>query len=787
MAAKNIKLILIILMIMFSLMSTSFAAVRTFRVQENDFVKITPVAVDPDNDNIVYYFSPPFDNKGEWQTDYDDAGDYEIKITASDGINQTVERVSLIVENKNQPPQLKEKKIVVKETQEVNLKEFISDPDNDPLQYTFSAPFDDDGRWKTDYESAGSFVSIIIIDDGEFKVKEKIEVEVLNTNQPPTIINSFFAGKVYDFEEDENLEFFVDASDSDYDPLTYLWLLDNETVIGEEKKGKYYFDYNSAGDHSLKVTVKSGISEVSKEWTVHVANVNRRPEFELLPLTVNEGEKIFLDLPDIDLDGDTLNYSFEKPLDNKGEWQTDFNDAGTYKLEVIASDGQLTATEEMKITVLDVDQEPVLNLPPKLEVKEGEELSLYLDVSDPDGDNVTIKFKNLPQGADYNEISKLLSWEPDFNTIKRKGGLFSNVLNALRLEHYFLNKMVMPLGISACSSAKCTSGDVDLVIYNVNQAPAFRKMGNLSFTETELVKIQAKANDPDNDLIRYSYSSPLNKRSGEWQTDYDDEGEYLVYITVTDGHFPATMPVNVKVLKKNRQPELIIKKEDFIVNENDELMFNVEAVDPDNDQLEIRVGNFSQRISFKDSIFTWKPDYDTVINQSDSWVNDFVSNFAYLNKRFNTEKKVIWLEFIAEDEEFEVVHPVKVTVKNVNRKPEIIDFYPFYEGSAGELTATIGQELTFQVIVKDADDDLLNYSWSFGLMEEGVKGTNTITRTFTYPGQKKVKVKISDGRDQVEKEWLINVLGDEPAVTEAVGKEIVEEPFTVKVYVLESS
>ena len=112
---KKTILVLIGLMTLFLLVNTSFAAVKTFHVQETDLVKVKAEATDLDNDKIVYYYSPPLDDKGEWQTDYDDAGEHDLEITASDGVNQVKQEVKVIVDNKNQPPILSENKISIKE------------------------------------------------------------------------------------------------------------------------------------------------------------------------------------------------------------------------------------------------------------------------------------------------------------------------------------------------------------------------------------------------------------------------------------------------------------------------------------------------------------------------------------------------------------------------------------------------------------------------------------------------------------------------------------------------
>src|SRR3989338_6058905 len=159
MAVQSAKLILGLCLITL-LMFTASAAIKTFTVEETDFVRIAPEAVDLDGDKINYSYSPPLDERGEWQTDYNDAGEYNINITASDGKEQTTRTVKIIVNNKNQPPVITEKKISVKETQLLDLKTTISDPDQDALSYTFHEPFDSNGLWQTNYGDSGNFIAL---------------------------------------------------------------------------------------------------------------------------------------------------------------------------------------------------------------------------------------------------------------------------------------------------------------------------------------------------------------------------------------------------------------------------------------------------------------------------------------------------------------------------------------------------------------------------------------------------------------------------------------------------
>ena len=775
MTQKNLRLIALSMLVLLVLVSSSLALSKTFTVKETDFVQIKAEAIDLDGDNIIYYYSAPLNELGEWQTGYDDAGEYDLELTASDGVNQVVQIVKLIVENRNQAPYLVENKLSSKETQTIDLKKLIVDPDEDPLEYNFDSPFDNNGVWNTGYDDEGTYTVDIMFSDGEFNSKGRIEVTVLKTNQPPVILELFEEDKIVNAKEGKDLEFFVDTLDSDNDGLTITWSYDDE-VISERSSGDFYLDYNQKGDHILKLVITDGIQEVVKEWTIKVEGTNRKPQLIVLPININEGETVYLDLPDVDLDGDDLVYSFESPLNEEGEWTTDYEDAGSYELKITVSDGEFIDSEDVEIEVANVDRSPVLKLPEELRVYEDETLSYTFDAIDLDGDKIEFSFDGFPESAEFKD--RTLTWKPGYDYIRRSQGLISNILNTLRLEQLFLKSRSFSLAVTACSENTCVTENTKIIVYNVNRKPEFTILNDLKITELDLAQLNTEAIDPDGDIVRVYFTDPLNKKSGEWQTDYDDEGVYTTYITATDGKAGITTPVQITVEKNNREPSLQIQKDNLVVNEGQEFMFTVSASDPDNDELTIKLDNPPKGASFNDGVFLWTAPHNTVVNRSDRWLDNFVSNFNYLNKKFSSEKATVWLNFVASDGSTEVVHPVKVIVKNVNVVPEILDVIP-----VNQFVVKTGEPIVFHITAKDADNDRLFYEWDLGMRQTSVKGTDTISRTFTSPGKKNVEVSIDDGRDEVEREWEITAVQEKviaPTTPAPKG-----DPFNVVVYVIE--
>ncbi len=760
------------------------APAKSFRVQETDLVRLTAEAVDPDNDEIHYAYSAPLNERGEWQTDYEDAGVYEIVISAFDGVHNQTQKVILIVENKNRPPVLQEQKLVVKEEQEIDLRELIADPDHDPLIFTFPDPFDAQGTWKPTYRDEGFRVVEFMVSDGEDVLKARVEIEVLHTNHAPEIKDTFSDERMVSVAEDEEVAYWVDAADVDGERLAYAWRLDGK-LIAENNGAEHYFGFNSAGEHLLAVTVSDGVAETTEQWTILVEDTNRPPEFALGPIIVKEGETIQVRTPKADEDGDILTFTFEEPFNQDGKWKTTYGDEGTYDIKVTAFDGRTTYTTTVAITVIDVDRPPLLDVTKgTISLREGEKGSWQMDTVDPDGDKVEVSITPLPEGASYNVKNKTLSWTPPYNTVTRSGGMISNIFNRLRLEHFVLQPKLFTLNITSCARELCTYKKAKFAVKNVNRAPVFALFENTSFREKDLVQLTASAADPDGDIVHYYFTKPLDKKKGTWKTDYDNQGEYTIYVTATDGWKGTTQPVKVRVLKNNRAPSLTIVKDAYVINEGQELSFGVHAADPDMedaDKLDIKLEQPPVGVSFQEGVFRWVPPASMAPSSPANQWKRLLAHSPVLSRKLSTDQEAVWLKFIASDGEAETIHPVKVTVKNVNQAPRILDSLP-----EKQIVAYVGEPVTFHVTAKDDDGDELSYRWTFDLGQAGVEGTDTVERTFVRAGVKTVRVVVSDGRNSVEQEWIVNIIDAlQETSSGSSGSELQPFSFTVRMYVVQ--
>ena len=71
-------------------------------------------------------------------------------------------------------------------------------------------------------------------------------------------------------------------------------------------------------------------------------------------------------------------------------------------------------SEEVTITVGDVNRPPVLNPIGAKTVEEDQLLEFTITASDPDGDALTYSAGNVPAGASFSADTQTFSWTPDF-------------------------------------------------------------------------------------------------------------------------------------------------------------------------------------------------------------------------------------------------------------------------------------------------------------------------------------------------------------------------------------
>jgi hypothetical protein len=160
----------------------------TVTVDEGQTARIVAKASDPDGDKVTVVFDTHFADDGTWKTKKGDAGEYKVKVTASDGEKPVSKTVTVVVNKVNSAPTIAAMSAVtVYEGETIELKPRIVDPDGDKLTVSYSGWMTSATK-TTGYDDAGEYdVKITAKDPSGETATEDVHITVINRNRPPVI------------------------------------------------------------------------------------------------------------------------------------------------------------------------------------------------------------------------------------------------------------------------------------------------------------------------------------------------------------------------------------------------------------------------------------------------------------------------------------------------------------------------------------------------------------------------------------------------------------------------
>ncbi|SFM85372.1 putative Ig domain-containing protein [Methanolobus profundi] len=696
------------------------AAIGNKAVAEGSELSFTVSASDPDGDDpVLSAVGVPDDasfdeNTGQftWTTDFDDSGSYSVTFSVSDGSLSDSETISISVGSVNRAPVMgtignRE----VDENSEIVISLSATDPDEDQLVYSISNSPEDASfssstgqfRWTPDHESSGIYPVTFTVSDGSLSDSETIFITVNDVNRPPVL--DVIGNKVV--SEGTELSFTISGSDADLNNLIYTAssVPDGAHFDAYTRKFTWTPDFDDSGTYSVTFTVSDGSLSDSETISISVGSVNRAPELDLIgDRTVYESSELRFTVSGTDPDtGDQLSYSTSVLPDdstfnaNTGEfvWITDFDDSGTYTLTFTVSDGSLSDSETIVITVVHVNREPVLMVTGSRSVDENKALTITLDAVDYDEDTLLYSVTDQPSGSLLDPSNGVFTWTPTYE----QAGVYTVTF-------------VVSDGLEEDTE------DVEITVNDINRPPVIDLPDNVQVAENSTLVLDLNASDPDEgDILLYSRDvefGSLNNGVFTWTPGYSDEGTYHVKFTVNDTEFTVSDTVIIDVTNSNSAP-VIESISDTLVNELDTVTIELIASDIDDDD-EL---TFTKDVTYgdlADNIFTWTPD-----------VND--SGFHSI-------------VFTVSDGQLTDSTVAKIAVGNTNMPPVIVP-PDEQHGKENEL-------LTFTLNASDEDDgdnEILTYAVLHapsGAAINSSTGVFTWTPTYEQSGNYYVEFTVSD-------------------------------------------
>ena len=460
------------------------------------------------------------------------------------------------------------------------------------------------------------------------------------------------------------------------------------------------------------------------EVNVTVTPVNDPPQWTDVPddIAVDEGALVEFSVAGEDIDNDPDELSISQGIPNGANftdngngtgdfsWQTTNDDQGNHIVTLILSDGELTDTARVQITVGDVNRPPVWDdIPDQVEANEAERIQFTVTGHDPDDDDVTIDTvsTDLPDGwgyTDNDDGTADFDWQTDYT----HAGEYSIVF-AISDQEYSVNH------------------EIAIIVNNVNRAPVLEEIGDLETDENAELRVVLSATDPDDNGLTYSIDEELPEGASletnvfTWTPDYNQAGNYNLTFRVTDDEEGQELSdfevVTITVNNVNRMPQWDEVPEAIVVDEGARIQFTLRGSDPDDDNLTIYYsqGNLPDEAWFNDNgdgtaNFDWQTtlddagDYSAGFRLSDGDADTMVTVEIEV---WNANQRPVWDEI---PDAIQVEEMEEVSFNFNGSDPDYDDLTITYRSD----------DLPDNVDFVDNEDGTGSFSWQTTNEDEGV-------------------------------------------------------------------
>jgi hypothetical protein len=321
--------------------------------------------------------------------DYTQEGPYQVLFISSDGVLSDSQYVDINVTNTNLAPVLDSIPTpqTVAEMSVLSLRITASDPDlttpllsmeNLPLNAVFVDSLNGAGGFvfSPDYTQSGNYTVLAIASDGDLADSQYVDIVVTDVNAPPEIT---VVGP-QSVTEGDSLIFTVSGADIDGD-IPALSFFDGpvnssfEDSLNGVGLFRFYPDFTQSGFYTVGFVASDGLLADTGYVDITVQEVgNQAPILDPIgPQTVGESETLYVAVSAADPDGSIPqlltgplpdNAVFEDSSNGNGlfTFTPDYTQSGIDTVIFIASDGALSDSEFVAITILEAgNQGPVLD------------------------------------------------------------------------------------------------------------------------------------------------------------------------------------------------------------------------------------------------------------------------------------------------------------------------------------------------------------------------------------------------------------------------------------------
>jgi Ca2+-binding RTX toxin-like protein len=308
--------------------------------------------------------------------------------------------------------------------------------------------------------------------------------------------------------------------------------------------------------------------------------------------------------------------NFEVPIDD--------NSDGDYQITITVSDGALSTSKSVTITVTNVNEAPDMDNYcldsdtasgcDDIYVDENQTSAMQINASDPEGQVITYAFYDT-SGSDDNNF---------FNISNSGAVTFKSAP-----DYETKNSFSLYVTLTDSDGLGGNSWQYNIRLNNLNDNnPVISSSATFSAAENQTSIGSISASDADGDSLTYSISgSEINISSSGVLTfasapDYETKNSYTATVTVSDGTNSTTqnITVNVTDVSENVAPTISGLSSSITVAENQTSVVSVSASDGNGDTLSYSLtGTDASSLSINSSgviTFNSAPDYETKTSYS---------------------------------------------------------------------------------------------------------------------------------------------------------------------------
>ena len=529
-------------------------------ILENELIEFSVNAYDPDGNtleynwqlegtqvstNSYYDFLPDFNSAGVYDISLDITDNFVTDNSISFSWNVTVIDVDQEIIVVELIPNATT--VALNEGESVAFSIDAYDPDGNDLTYSW----DLDGTQVSivdSYEfiaavgSNGSYLLTLNVDDNysENSLEFNWDITVFDPSINIVINQISPAPGNLSIIENEEINFFVDASTQNGDELTFNWLLDG-TNVSIESNYDFLTDLNSAGDYELVLEIEDDMNPVTLlqfTWNITVIDVDQEivvnslnPEPGLV--TMLEMEVLNMSIDAFDPDGNDLEYLWklngeEVSTTSFYNFSPDYNSAGEYLIILFVTDNfsDNSLVFEWNVIVENVNPNLIIDeiypSPGEINIALNDTVNFYISVSNPYGD---IFFSWILDG---DEVST--NYDFQFNG-----------------SEYTMGPYYLQLTISTEAITRETlQFDWGITVTNINLMPIADAGEDQHVIHNVLVQLDGSGSfDPEGEDLTYQWivpdeiilSDPTIVDPTFYAPDVPGEIEYYIQLIVNDGYW----------------------------------------------------------------------------------------------------------------------------------------------------------------------------------------------------------------------------------------------------------